>query len=67
MPIRTSLNVSLTPDQEREGAQEAAVAELRAKIRGGSEQTDRGEFPDGDIVFEEIPESSSRRRAEIGK
>ena len=90
MPIRTSLNVSLTPEleqfvhsrvatglyqtasevvreglrllEERERAREAAVEELRAKIRSGIEQADHGELLDGDAVFEEIRELSARRR-----
>jgi antitoxin ParD1/3/4 len=91
MAIRTSLNVSLTPEleqfvqsrvksgryqtasevireglrllEEREQAREAAVEELRAKIRHGAEQADRGELIDGDAVFEEIRQLSARRRA----
>ena len=92
MPIRTSLNVSLTPEleqfvqsrvasglyqtasevireglrllEERERARDAALAELRAKIRRGAEQADRGELLDGEAVFEEIRQLSARRRAE---
>jgi len=92
MPIRSSLDISLTPEleqfvesrvasgryqtpsevvreglrllAEREQAGEAAVEELRAKIRRGVEQADRGELLDGDAVFEEIRQMSARRRAE---
>jgi antitoxin ParD1/3/4 len=92
MPIRTSLNVSLTPEleqfvqsrvasgryqtasevireglrllEEREQAREAAIEELRARIRRGIEQADRGELLDGDAVFEEIRQLSARRRTE---
>jgi antitoxin ParD1/3/4 len=92
MPIRTSLNVSLTPEleqfvqsrvasglyqtasevireglrllEERERTRETALEELRAKIRRGIEQADRGELLDGDAVFEEIRELSARRRAD---
>ena len=92
MPIRTSLNVSLTPEleefvqsrvasglyqtasevireglrllEERERAREAALEELRAKIRRGGEQADRGELLGGDTVFEEIRQLSARRRSE---
>lgn len=95
MPIRTSLNVSLTPEleqfvqsrlasgryqtasevireglrllEEREQAREAAIEELRAKIRRGGEQADRGEVFDGEAVFEEIRQLSARRRAEAKK
>lgn len=91
MPIRTSLNVSLTPEleqfiqsrvasgrfqtasevvreglrllEEREEARETALNELRAKIRQGIEQADRGELLDGDTVFEEIRQLSAQRRA----
>jgi antitoxin ParD1/3/4 len=91
MPIRASMNVSLTPElekfvqsrvasglfqtasevvreglrllEEREQAREAALAELRTKIRRGMEQADRGELLDGDAVFEEIRQLSARRRA----
>ena len=92
MPIRTSLNVSLTPEleqfvqsrvasglyqtasevireglrllEERERAREAALEELRVKIRRGVEQADRGELLDGERVFEEIRQLSARRRSE---
>ncbi|HWC00702.1 MAG TPA: type II toxin-antitoxin system ParD family antitoxin [Bryobacteraceae bacterium] len=92
MPIRTSLNVSLTPEleqfiqsrvdsglyqtasevireglrllEERERARDIALEELRAKIRRGAEQADRGELLDGEAVFEEIRRLSARRRAE---
>ena len=92
MPIRTSLNVSLTPEleqfvqsrvasgryqtasevirealrllEEREQAREAALKELRMKLRRGIEQADRGELLGGDSVFEEIRQLSMRRRAE---
>jgi antitoxin ParD1/3/4 len=91
MPIRTTMNVSLTPEleqfvqsrvasglfqtasevvreglrllEEREQARETALSELRAKIRRGMEQADRGELLDGDAVFEEIRRLSGRRRA----
>jgi antitoxin ParD1/3/4 len=53
--------------EERERAREAAIEELRARIRRGSEQADRGELLDGDAVFEEILQLSARRRAEISK
>jgi antitoxin ParD1/3/4 len=94
MPIRTSLNVSLTPEleqfvhsrvasgryqtasevireglrllEEREQTREAALEELRAQLRG-VEQADRGEFLDGDAVFEEIRQLSARRRTETRK
>ena len=92
MPIRASLNVSLTPEleqfvqsrvasglyqtasevireglrllEERERARDAALEELRTKIRRGAEQADRGELLDGEAVFEEIRKLSARRRAE---
>ena len=91
MPIRATMNVSLTPEleqfvqsrvasglfqsasevvreglrllEEREQAREAAIGELRAKVRRGVEQADRGELLDGDAVFEEIRQLSTRRRA----
>ena len=49
--------------EEREQARETALNELRAKIRRGIEQADRGELLDGDTVFEEIGQMSARRRA----
>jgi antitoxin ParD1/3/4 len=92
MPIRTSMNVSLTPElerfvqsrvasglfqtasevvreglrllEEREQARAAALAELRARIRRGIEQADRGELLERDAVFEEIRQLSARRRAD---
>jgi antitoxin ParD1/3/4 len=41
---------------------EAALRELRARIRRGAEQAERGEFIDGETVFEEIRQLSARRR-----
>jgi antitoxin ParD1/3/4 len=95
MPIRTSLNVSLTPEleqfvhsrvvsgryqtasevireglrllEEREQGREVALEELRAKLRRGVEQADRGELLDGEAVFEEIRQLSARRRVENSK
>jgi antitoxin ParD1/3/4 len=49
--------------EEREQASETALKELRAKIRRGIDQADRGELLDGDAVFEEIRQLSARRRA----
>jgi antitoxin ParD1/3/4 len=48
--------------KEREEARETALNELRAKIRRGIEQADRGELLDGDTVFVEIGQLSARRR-----
>ncbi|MBS1873906.1 MAG: type II toxin-antitoxin system ParD family antitoxin [Acidobacteria bacterium] len=53
--------------EEREQAREAALEELRAKLRRGMEQADRGELMDGDAVFEEIRQWSARRSAENAK
>jgi antitoxin ParD1/3/4 len=50
--------------EERERARDVALEELRAKIRRGAEQADRGELLDGEAVFEEIRQLSARRRAE---
>lgn len=91
MAIRSSLNVSLTPElekfvqakvasgryqtasevireglrllEEREQTREIASKELRAKILRGSKQADCGEFLDGESVYNEIRQFSSRRRA----
>ena len=90
MPIRASMNVSLTPEleqfvqsrvasgryqtasevireglrllEEREEARETALRELRAKLRRAIEQADRGEFLDGEMVFEEIRKLGTRKR-----
>ncbi len=51
--------------KEREQAREAAIEELRAKLRRGAEQSDCGELLDGGAVFEEIRQLSARRRAEV--
>ena len=95
MPVRVSLNVSLTPEleqfvesrvasgryqtasevireglrllHEREDARQAALDELRAQVRRGIEQADRGELLDGDAVLEEIRQLTTRRRAETRK
>ncbi len=53
--------------EEREQTREAALEELRAQLRRGVEQADRGELLDGDAVFEEIRQLSARRRAEKRK
>jgi antitoxin ParD1/3/4 len=50
--------------EEREQARETTLEELRAKIRRGIDQADRGELLDGDAVFEEIRQLSARRRAD---
>jgi antitoxin ParD1/3/4 len=91
MPIRSTMNVSLTPElerfvqsrvasgryqtasevvreglrllEEREQSRETVTQELRARIRRGIEQADRGELLDGDAVFEEIRQLSARRRS----
>jgi len=49
--------------EERERARDTALEELRAKIKRGIAQADRGEFKDGESVFEEIRQLSARRRA----
>jgi antitoxin ParD1/3/4 len=48
--------------EEREHERELAVRALRAKIGRGMQQADRGEFLDGEAVFEEIRQLSRRRR-----
>jgi antitoxin ParD1/3/4 len=48
--------------EERELARATALKELRAKIRRGVEQADRGELLDGEKVFEEIRQLSALRR-----
>ena len=53
--------------EEREQARETALQELRAKLRRGIEQPDRGELFDGEAVFAEIRALSARRRAEAKK
>jgi antitoxin ParD1/3/4 len=91
MPIRSTMNVSFTPEleqfvqsrvasgryqtasevvreglrllEEREQSRETVIQELRAKIRRGIEQADRGELLDGDAVFDEIRQLSARRRS----
>ena len=50
--------------EEREQTREAALGELRAKLRRGIAQADRGEVVDGGAVFEEIRQLSARRRAQ---
>ena len=95
MPIRVSLNVSLTPEleqfvesrvasgryqtasevireglrllEERDQARQAALEELRAQLRRGVEQADRGEVLDGDAVLKEIRQLSARGRAQTRK
>jgi antitoxin ParD1/3/4 len=49
--------------EEREQMRVAAREELRAKIRRGVEQADRGELLDGETVFREIRQVSARRRS----
>jgi antitoxin ParD1/3/4 len=90
MPIRASMNVSLTPEleqfvqsrvasgryqtasevireglrllEEREESRETALRELRGKLRRAIEQADRGEFLDGETVFEEIRKLGASKR-----
>jgi antitoxin ParD1/3/4 len=91
MAIRTSLNVSLTPELEqfvqqrvatgryqtaseviREGLRllenqerdrEAAFMSLKAKLKRGSDQADRGEFVDPDKTLKKIVTMKRRRAA----
>jgi antitoxin ParD1/3/4 len=91
MAVRTSLNVSLTPELDqfvqnrvatgryqtasevvREGLRlleyqerdrELALAALKAKLRRGSAEADRGEFVDPDSVFKKIEDLKRRRKA----
>ena len=48
--------------EEREEARETALRELRAKLGRAIEQADRGEFLDGEVVFEEIRKLGARKR-----
>lgn len=48
--------------EEREHGRELAMRELRARLRRGMEQAERGELHDGDAVFEEIRQLSTRRK-----
>ena len=50
--------------EEREAARQAAIEELRRHIAIGVEQADRGEFVDGEEVFEELKRLSAQRRGE---
>ncbi len=50
---------------ERDRLQEERLAELKAKIRVGIEELDRGEGIDGEEVFAEIEEDIRRIEAEI--
>ena len=50
--------------EEREAARQTALAELRRHVAVGIEQADRGEFLDGDDVFEELKRISDQRRRE---
>jgi antitoxin ParD1/3/4 len=50
--------------EEREAARRTALEELRRHVAVGIEQADRGEFLDGDEVFEELKRLSAQRRRE---
>ncbi len=50
--------------EEREAARQSALEELRRHVAVGIEQADRGEFLDGDDVFEELKRLSAQRRRE---
>ena len=50
---------------ERDRLQEERLGELKAKIRVGIEELDRGEGIDGEEVFAEIEEDIRRIEAEI--
>jgi len=50
--------------EEREATRQAALEELRRHVAVGIEQADRGEFLDGDEVFEELKRLSAQRRRE---
>ena len=48
--------------EEREQTRETALRELRGRLSRAIEQADRGEFVDGEAVFEEIRKLSTRKR-----
>ncbi|MDB5321200.1 MAG: type toxin-antitoxin system ParD family antitoxin [Phycisphaerales bacterium] len=50
--------------EEQEAARQTALEELRRHVAVGIEQADRGEFLDGDDVFEELKRLSAQRRRE---
>jgi len=47
--------------KEREELREARLAELRKEIAIGIAQADRGEFVDGEVVFEELRQRMASR------
>jgi antitoxin ParD1/3/4 len=49
--------------EERERSRETTLQEVRARIRRGVEQADRGELLDGAGVFEEIRRFGARPRS----
>jgi antitoxin ParD1/3/4 len=48
--------------EEREHARQTALDEVRRLVATGIEQADRGEFVDGEDVFEELKKLSAQRR-----
>jgi len=89
MPLRSTLNISLTPEleqfiesrvasgryqtasevvraglrllEDRERERDAVVDEIRAHIRAGIDQADRGELLDPDAVLEEMRRLSAHQ------
>ncbi|MCL1468021.1 type II toxin-antitoxin system ParD family antitoxin [Argonema galeatum] len=53
--------------RERDRTQSEHLAELKAKIREGIEELDRGEGIDGEEVFAELEEDSRRIEAEMAQ
>ncbi|MCL1471009.1 type II toxin-antitoxin system ParD family antitoxin [Argonema antarcticum] len=53
--------------RERDRTQSERLAELKAKIREGIEELDRGEGIDGEEVFAELEEDSRRIEAEMAQ
>jgi antitoxin ParD1/3/4 len=58
--VREGLRLLELRDRDRE----AAFKELKAKLKRGVEQAERGELIDGDKVFAEIRDRLERRRKE---
>lgn len=59
------INEALRLLEERERSQMARLDKLKAKIRVGIEELDRGEGIDGDLVFAELEDDIQRIETEM--
>jgi antitoxin ParD1/3/4 len=63
IPLNSELEQFISDKVKRDRIQEQRLAELKAKIRFGIEELERGEGIDGEEVFADIEEDVQRAEA----